>query len=414
MDKRHGNKWVLALLAVIILIALTIRSVFFIYNIQNFKTPGDSKNYINMSRQLVDKGIYGYWYEGYSYGGKPGVSNARVTPGYPLFLSGVYAVFHDPYTHITAIRGIQVIIGGFITPLLAFLFARRLTKRNSIGLLTAFSTAVYPTYILSTTQILTEVLALASLLLYFYLATVGFQSRKWLMNLLAGAAFGIQILIRPNVLPLFVIPFIFGWFTWFKDNRRQLINIFLVTLIGFVVVMSPWWIRNYAVLGEIVLTADGAGNPLLYGTYPYRINEGYDVPDNIRGISKLQMEFAKKRIIKGFTSEPFYYLKWYTIGKIQHLFKLPWLPGVSKLDPIYLIAHYCILLCGFAGGIIAFIKSRTGRLLCIYGGLYLGMCLVFIPENRYVYQIMFLMMLGAAYALLVICSKVRAIIVNRG
>jgi 4-amino-4-deoxy-L-arabinose transferase-like glycosyltransferase len=395
LDKK-SRKVYIALCAIIVL-ALALRIIFFTYKVDNFKLGGDARNYINMSHQLVDKGIYGYWYEGYSYGGKPGVSNARVTPGYPLFVSAVYAVFHDNYKQITVIRLLQIIIGGLITPLLAFVLVRRLFGRDNVALLTALLVSVYPSYVLSVTQILTEVLALASVLLYFYLAVLGFQTRKTYLNLLAGAAFALQILIRPNILPLFVVPFIYAWFTWFKDSRKELVRIFIYNLLGFAAAMLPWWIRNYVVLGSFILTADAAGNPLLSGTYPYMKDVSKDVPENIRGISKLQADFAVQRIIRGFTTEPLLYFKWYTVGKIQYLFKLPWLPGVTNIKIIYLLVHYTALLFGFLGMVICWLRNRTGLLLNICFVLLVGLALVFVPENRYVYQMMFLLMMAASY-----------------
>lgn len=402
------NKRVAVSLIAILLLALMLRGVFFVKYLHYFNIQWDAKNYQLMSHQLVDKGIFGYWYEGSKYGPKPGESNARVTPGYPLFLSAAYAIFHDPYKQLTIVRLTQVIVGGLFTPLLAFLFLRRLFKRNDVGLLTAFFMAIYPTYVQSSVSILTEVLSLATMLLYFYLTLVGLQERKTYINVLAGVAFGVHILIRPAMLPLFVLPFIFVFFEWKKEERKNIVRMFVQSAAGFVVVMMPWWIRNIVVLKQFILTADASGNPLLEGTYPYMKDRMADVPESIRGISKLQAEFAKERIIKGFTTEPLLYLKWYTVGKIQYMFQNSWLnmmtPGTQL---IHKVVHGALVSLGAVGVIINSITGKINRYINLYLLLFLGLYLIFLPDPRYAYQHMFFLMLAGAYMLCRLWEYVR-------
>ncbi|RCX12361.1 dolichyl-phosphate-mannose-protein mannosyltransferase [Anaerobacterium chartisolvens] len=399
MRKVYLKKGTAVALFIIIALALVLRFSFVLYKLHDFKIGGDARNYLLMSRQLVDDGIYGYWYDGLPYGGSPGISNARVTPTYPLFLSSVYAIFNDPYRQITAVRIIQALTGGIISPLLAFLLMRKLSGRDDGAVIAAFFVAIYPSYIYSTTQILTEVISLATMLLYFYFTALGFKEKKTYAHLLAGGAFAVQILVRPAMLPLFVIPFIYGWFTWFKRDRRAVVKIFVLSVIGFTVVMLPWWVRNYVTLNRVVLTAEAAGNPLLSGTYPYMRDVAKDAPDSIKGNSDLQTEFAKKRIIEGFTTQPLLYFKWYTVGKIQFMFKLPWLPGISTLRMHDVFIHYFILALGVIGGAAAFVRSVTGRVVVIYAVLFLGLYLMFVPENRYAYQLIFFLIMGASYLL---------------
>ncbi|MCX8131248.1 MAG: glycosyltransferase family 39 protein [Clostridia bacterium] len=397
INKLKGKSVFLILLAIIIL-GLAFRAVVFYKFLPNFKLAGDAKHYWLMSHQLVDNGIYGYWNEGMDVGPQKGEPNAFVTPVYPLFLSGIYAVFHDPYLQITIARMIQVGVSGLITPLLAFLLVRRLFRRNDIALLTSLLTAIYPTYAMSSVDILTEVFSLATMLLYFYLTTVGLQTRKAAMNVLAGIAFAFHILVRPPLLPLFILPFIYIYFAWGKKERKAVFRVFFQTCGGFVLLMLPWWIRNIVSLHTFIITSTSVGNPLLAGTYPYMENLMWDVTEQIRGNSERQAKLARERIINGFLTQPLLYIKWYTLGKIQIMFGTPWqyykLPGTQI---IHNIIHNTIVFVGAAGLIANSVINRVNRFINIYGLLFLGLYLIFIPLSRYAYQHMFFLMLSAAY-----------------
>lgn len=412
VQELQNNKTKVIILTLIAILAsgLLLRSIFFMSGVKNFTLLGDAKNYYLMSHQLVDKGIYGYWYEGIKYGGSSGISNARVSPGYPLFLSSVYFIFHDKFLQITIIRLLQVIIGGLISPLLAFLFVKRITKDSWAALLTTFLVAVYPTYVKSVTLLLTEVVALATMLLYFYFMTIALEKRKIWLAIIAGLAFAMQIHIRPVMLPLFPIPFVFAWFAWDKNQRKTIIQLFIATLSGFVILMLPWWIRNYLVLGKVIITATGSGNPLLAGTYPYMKDFMRDVPENIKGVSNLQAAFAKERIIKGFTTEPILYFKWYTFGKLEYLFSRPWFLGKgSIIDILHLLMHRSIVLLGVIGIAYNSVKNRLFRYVNIYFIVFTGLYLIFIPENRYAYQVAFFLMLSTSCLMVSLISYLKTI-----
>ncbi|MCX7920986.1 MAG: glycosyltransferase family 39 protein [Clostridia bacterium] len=407
------RRFVLKILFSIVIVGLTLRIGFLLINIDNFRLYGDAKNYILMSHQLVENGIYGY-----SADGKSGSPNAFVTPGYPLFLSVVYSIFRDPYTQITIVRILQAVIGS-ASALLAFLAVYRIFRRNDVALLTAFFVAFYPTYIESTVFILTEVTALATMLLYFYLATAGLQDNKGYLNVIAGLAFAIHILVRPALLPLFVIPFIYAYFKHYRTRRHELLIRFIQSALGFIVVMLPWWIRNYTVLDSIIITATGSGHPLLGGTYPFLTNIFWDASDEVMGSTALQIAYAKKRIINGFLTQPILYLKWYTAGKVYEMFSKPWLYDhmlfanpwryihLPFVNIFYVVFHGLFMSLGIIGVFLNSYVDKINRMIGVYLFLFLSLYLFFIPANRYAYQLMFFLMVEAAFLICNITGKLR-------
>lgn len=404
------NKTVISLLIILLAAGFFIRLDFFIAKLHDFNIVGDAKNYLIMSRQIVDNGVYGY-----ALGQKSGTPNAYVTPGYPLLLAAAYAAVRDPYLQVTIIRFLQVVISGIISPLLSFLFVRRLFKRNGIALITALFIAIYPTYILSSTYILTEVCSFASMLLYLYLQTVSLQDRKPLHGLLAGLAFALNILIRPTMLPLLVLPFIFALFVWKKTDRMILLRLFSYTVIGAGILMLPWWIRNIVTIHRFILLSTGSGDPLLAGTYPYMTGLFQDYLGEKARVS--EAAFARKRIVEGFLNEPLLYMKWYTVGKLGYLFDRPWIYWRGSPSVIgwltyksHYFLHYFFIRIGIIGTITGLIRrSSTIIMTSAYALSFLSLLLIFIPERRYSYHIMFFLMLSSSYAICCAASLLKRV-----
>lgn len=412
-DKRKIKPALWAVLIGIFLIALVLRGMAFLRFKDNMGLTGDARNYWLMSHQLADTGIYGYWYDGNPYGGSPGVSNARVMPGYPVFLTLVYKVVGDPWRQITAVRLIQAVFGS-LSALLAFGVVRRIFGKDLPAVLVALLVAIYPPYILSCTLLLTEGLGLFTMLVYFYLAALAFDTGKRILHFLSGIAFGLHILVRPALLPLFIMPFICLIISGRKNQglagdrgsdrltgpytMRKIGKVFALQLAGLVTVMAPWWIRNLVSLGSLILTAKGDGNALLAGTYPYWQDYFQDIPESIKGVNDAQREWGIRRIINGLQTDPWLYIKWFTLGKTRHILGTPYLVYLApETGTLQTVIHRLILCAGIPGMIWHSIRSIKGFYLYFYGLIILGLQLLFVPDPRYAYQVMFFIMVGAAF-----------------
>jgi len=125
--------------------------------------------------------------------------------------------------------------------------------------------AVYPGAIGMSVVILSEAVFCPLMLVYFLCWQQGWktstQSRRWALGVGAGCAAGLAVLARPSWL-LFA-PFVFVIGITFGPQRARHTTIFIATLAGMVLTMSPWWVRNASVTGEFVLTTLQVG-PSLY------------------------------------------------------------------------------------------------------------------------------------------------------
>ncbi|MGE5473694.1 MAG: ArnT family glycosyltransferase [Ignavibacteriales bacterium] len=338
------------------------------------KLSGDAKNYDIMTKQILEKGVYGYLSD------KP---NSKVTPGYPMFLALIYKIFG--YTNgspFTVIRIIQAILGT-ASIFLIFLIGSYTVNRR-VGILSALFYAFYPPYIQSVSFILTEVIYTFLFLLYFWIQLKALETKNKWVSITAGAAFALTVLTRPVIFPLIIVPFIYQWFVT-KD--KKIVQSFIYTLIGMIVLMIPWWVRNILVFGKIILLSSGSGNPMYAGVFPHMVG-WTPVPED------KQFESAVKAVINGFLTQPITYLRWFTIEKIYIMFKKPWYDHATMRTILNM--HYFIAIIGSIGIPLAIVEKRI-RYISLYIVLLIGLQLMFIPEPRYIYPIMPFFMILTAY-----------------
>ncbi|NLM74499.1 MAG: hypothetical protein GX187_00180, partial [Clostridiaceae bacterium] len=121
MASKKIGKTSLVLIILIFLLALFLRILAFTEFKDNMNIRYDARNYWIMSHQIVEDGVYGYYYyddNGNIIGNvQPGQPNARVMPGYPVFLAVVYKILGDKYLQITAVRLIQIMANSLCTVL---------------------------------------------------------------------------------------------------------------------------------------------------------------------------------------------------------------------------------------------------------------------------------------------------------
>lgn len=349
----------------------------------------DEKNYSEQAVRLVDKGVYAYNEE---------VPNARVTPGYPLFVAAVMkAVGTDRLTAAqNAVRYLQCAIGAAAV-LLMYGLGSELWNRRA-GLVAAAMAAFYPTYIWSPQLLTTETLFLTAFLGMLYAQAKILQRGRMRDHVAAGLLVALTVLIRPQVLPLAVVPYLF---LWVRDRRLYAREI-LAAAGAFALLMLPWWVRNAVTLHEFVLTAKGGmGNPFLAGTDPY-FKGTIDWNEAQKGD---QVQEGLKRLKEGLKEDPWLWIRWFTVGKFMVLFKTPRLTLPAPFADIFTALHLAFAWIGW----LALLSFRNRPLRFLAAGLLLlvAIQLMFIPVARYAYPMYAFLMLGFGYAVSVLWNRLR-------
>lgn len=207
-----------------------------------FRTPGapagDGLMYDELAWNLVSRGVYGV--AGPDGSVAPGVVRE---PGFPAFLASVYAVAgHSPL----AARVAQALVGT-ATCALVFLLGRRLLGSAAAGLMAAGMLAVSTGPAFHGRHLLTETWA-AFLLTAALALTLARVPRPVELGV-AGGLLGWFVLTRFQYGPLVILIGLLYLPTLPGKSRPALVW----AAAGFLLVMSVWWVRNYAAFQQVIL-----------------------------------------------------------------------------------------------------------------------------------------------------------------
>ncbi|TXK85795.1 glycosyltransferase family 39 protein [Paenibacillus sp. N3.4] len=356
----------------------------------------DQLEYTKTAVQLLEKGIFAY---------RDTIPNTLVTPGFPLLLAAVFSVIG--HEHLEWSLMVVRVLNCFLS-LGAIVFLFLLGKRilhPITGLFAAGFAAVYPSYVWSSSLILTEVPFLTAFTALLYIQLRIIQENRWRDHLWMGLLLGICVLIRPNSLPMAVLPYAFLWI----NNKKLDVKPALVAFSSFALVMMPWWVRNWLTFHSFIFIASGeAGNPFLGGTDPY-----FQGTIDWNHIDK-EHQFAEglQRIKQGLINDPLLWIKWMTIGKLLVFFNTMWVGPYPFSVPAwyanwlnhlhnFLIAIGCFTM-------LTFSFRHKGILYLTMGFImFLSVHMIFIPVNRYLYSMLPFLMLSSAYLLTQVILMVR-------
>jgi hypothetical protein len=278
LPQRHGRV-TLILLAAILALGFGLRA----YRVvEPLATPGDdSRAYYALSKGLYEEGSYGAFLR----------DSSDWSPGAPLLYAASY--YATGGAREGAARIVELLCGlGSI--LLVYLLGRRLAGRNA-GLLAAFGVAVYPPFIHSTGALFSEPPAMltlpAAVLAFLWVAGPSVRragpvagqgpsssqaagedptphatrAMKWLVP---GLLFGLTALIRPEYL---LVGAAFALFAAVRVAQQRGwkpgIAAAMLFVVGLLLPIVPWTVRNTVVLDRVVPISTGGGKALYVGTY---------------------------------------------------------------------------------------------------------------------------------------------------
>lgn len=237
------------------------------------------------------------------------------TPGYPMFLS----LFVDGppsrriLSHIVWAQGIF----SALTILFAFLLFRRfLTPLWAIA--GGLFVAICPQLIVFNSYILTESVFCFLIVVLAWLVSMFVNKQNFRFALALGILSGLSALVRPSM-NLIVLVF-FVWLMFMAGGRKGL-KLFAGVFIGFMLIMSPWIVRNIVTLKRV---SDGTLmiNFIHHGMYPDFMMEGrpetfgFPYRDDPRSdeIGR-NLASAVNELKNRFSQDPLKYLKWYIFKK---------------------------------------------------------------------------------------------------
>jgi hypothetical protein len=268
LPQRYGKRTLIALGA-IALLGLMVRAYVVVNPVEH--PADDSRAYYALSKAL---------YTEQSFGGPEFRDSSDWSPGAPFLYAAAY------YATGGAREGTARIVEALLgigTILVVFALGWRLGGRELgrwVGLFAAFAVAVYPPFIHTTGELMSEppaMLTLPAAILAFLWASDREGTWPWLVP---GLLFGLTAMFRPEylavafALTLLVLIRPSCRFHPLSGEKRQLGPVVrrglaagAVFLVAVVLPILPWTIRNVVVLDRVVPISTGGGKALYVGTY---------------------------------------------------------------------------------------------------------------------------------------------------
>jgi len=297
---RYGRR-TLVLLGLIAVLGLGLRAYAVVHPVA--EPADDSHAYFGLAKALYEEG---------SFGGPHFRDSSDWSPGAPLlYAASFYATGgarEGTARIVEALLGVAAILVVFaLTERLARAAggpgkrgAERWSRRGGLasaaGLLAAFGVAIYPPFIHSTGELMSEPPAIfllpTAVLAWLWAANIGSDrpSSGWRGErgvrttapatplsprqdplarwLVPGVLFGALAMFRPEYL-LVGVAFVILAAIRIAIGRqwRQALAATAVFLAALVVLILPWAVRNYVVLDRVVPISTGGGKALYVGTY---------------------------------------------------------------------------------------------------------------------------------------------------
>jgi 4-amino-4-deoxy-L-arabinose transferase-like glycosyltransferase len=224
----------------------------------------------------------------------PGQPTSFQEPVYPFFLTAIYAVVgQDNYL---VARMIHAVVGAITVFFIGLLAKEAFNVRA--GVLAGLIAAVYPSLIYFNRLLMTESIFIFVFVIaiWLWLKAIKTGSLRWYF--VTGIAFAICCLTRGML--LWFMPFLLLMTLIFAREKRWIKAVLL--LIGLVICIAPWTIRNYAVHNAFVPITTKGGWNLYFYNYPLDNTDWngtrYDdvpVPD-VEGLSEVERERLYQRL----------------------------------------------------------------------------------------------------------------------
>ena len=256
LPQRYGKRTLIALGA-IALLGLVVRAYVVVNPVEH--PADDSRAYYALSKAL---------YEEQSFGGPEFRDSSDWSPGAPLLYAASF--YATGGAREGTARIIEALL-GVATILVVFALGWRLggaVYGRWVGLFAAFAVAVYPPFIHTTGELMSEppaMLTLPAAILAFLWASERERTWPWLVP---GLLFGLTAMFRPEYLLVgaaFVV--LAGIRAWQRSGWRLGLAGGAVLLVALILPILPWTVRNLVVLDRVVPVSTGGGKALYVGTY---------------------------------------------------------------------------------------------------------------------------------------------------
>lgn len=336
-------------------------------------------------------------------------TTAYLPVGYPFFLSLIFRLTH----HSNFMGKFSQIILSLLLGYLNYLMSLKLANRkfaNLVLILIVF----FPSQIFFTRLFLSEILFTFFFMLFLYLLLLLDEvKKKFILLLIAGILLGMATLTRTLTLlfPLVVLIY----FIRLKQSSIKAIGRVVLIIIGMLLLLSPWMIRNKKIMSYGVISTNGGidlwvgNNPFANGSFNWPSVTPFDTSSDEKSADKLGFKLG----IEYIKNDPFRFILLGIKKEIflfaGDLYPLYWdlirTAGSRELSPYLALAlisqiYYSLIFLLFLLGIFIYLFKKPAFdlrwSLLFYTLVYwCGVHFIFFGEDRFHFPIIPIMVMFA-------------------
>lgn len=211
----------------------------------------DPMNYTNLATSLMEG--RGLITDDWRYGED---LRAYFPPLYPIFLAGFWSIFGSSIWSTLSMNIITDIISAW-----AIGDAARRTIGIKAGIILSITYFAWPAFAMGAGIPQKESLNLLFIILLFRAMIIWRDSdpifsKHWRHGLCIGIWWAMLCLVQPS---LALAPAVVGMILWWEKGLSPVIRLGLHTLPALLIVLAPWWIRNYLLLGDFIPFTTASG-----------------------------------------------------------------------------------------------------------------------------------------------------------
>jgi 4-amino-4-deoxy-L-arabinose transferase-like glycosyltransferase len=234
----------------IVFIALCLRFILFLA-VEPWKDEflkeriigSDGPGFHKLAVNLVEHNVFSH--EDYA----PFVPNTHRTPVYPSFLALVYSIFgYKPYIAIL----LQLVIAS-LTCIFTYKIGKTLFSEKIAFLAAIFMTVEYSS-ILYSNYLLADTLFSFIFIIHIYCLVIFFRGNTIKYLIFSAIFLGISTLCRPVTVYFFIF-LIAAFCMHYRNNRRKGIIPYVILASVFLLIITPWMIRNSIVDGKFLVSS---------------------------------------------------------------------------------------------------------------------------------------------------------------
>jgi 4-amino-4-deoxy-L-arabinose transferase-like glycosyltransferase len=266
---------------------------------------------------------------------------ALLTPVYPYLAAGVFKV-SGIFTPTSAVILLSLnSLFSALTCVPVFLMARE-SFGQKVAIWAGWTWALFPYGILLSVDLIWETCLTALLLSLLFLITLRLERSTMLAAWVGfGLLWGAAALTNPAVLSL--LPFLVGWACYRLHRRGRPWGIqATAALLALVVVVSPWFVRNYRTFHRLIPFRDGFwlemhvgnnGDTSLWAPEVAHPTSSVTEAEDFYRMGELNYMIEKRRQATEFIRGHLGWFVWMTVRRIVHMWTGYWsLPASGRFE----------------------------------------------------------------------------------